>query len=147
MCQRTSTKITTKLMGQLPGVHVLPTFSNERVSVDYAGPLTLKVGSTLRPTYLKAYATVAHKDHYALFYNTFWSIKYAFQIMHNILWIHYKLENLRNTFRNLHNTFARGPQVLAEKKETVTQLLSLPSTPSRSNSVLNAGRSLQITKK
>ena len=58
VCQRTSPKITTQLMGQLPVARVLPTFSNERVSVDYAGPLTLKVGSTRRPTYLKAYAAV-----------------------------------------------------------------------------------------
>ena len=58
VCQRTSPKITTQLMGQLPAASVLPTFSNERVSVDYAGPLTLKVGSTRRPTYLKAYPAV-----------------------------------------------------------------------------------------
>ncbi|KAK2565611.1 hypothetical protein P5673_010739 [Acropora cervicornis] len=55
---RTCPKITTQLMGQLPAVRVLPTFSNERVSVDYSGPLTLKVGSTRRRTYLKAYAAV-----------------------------------------------------------------------------------------
>ena len=58
VCQRASPKITTQLMGQLPAPRVLPTFSNERVSVDYAGPLTLKVGSTRRPTYLKAYAAI-----------------------------------------------------------------------------------------
>lgn len=58
VCQRTSPKTTTQLVGQLPAARVLPTFSNERVSVDYPGPLTLKVGSTQRPTYLKAYAAV-----------------------------------------------------------------------------------------
>ena len=45
-------------MGQLPAARVLSTFFNERFSVDYAGPLTLKVGSTQRPTSLKAYAAV-----------------------------------------------------------------------------------------
>ena len=116
---------------------------------------------------LRVKCTVAHKGHYALFHNTFRIIKYAFQIMHNTFpilrntfWIHYKFwnlrntfRNLRNTFRNLHNTFAPGPQVLAEKKETVTQLLLLPSMlcfvprvenlcKFRSNFVLNAGRIL-----
>ena len=45
-------------MGQLSAARVLPTFSNERVSVDYVGPLSLKVGSTRRPTFLQAYAAV-----------------------------------------------------------------------------------------
>lgn len=58
VCQRTSPKTTIQLMGQLPAARSLPTFSNERVSVDCAGPLTLKVGSTRRPTYLKAFAAV-----------------------------------------------------------------------------------------
>ena len=45
VCKRTSPKIATQLMGQLPSARVLPTFANERVSVDYAGPFTLKIGS------------------------------------------------------------------------------------------------------
>ena len=58
LCQRTSPRITTQLKGQHQAARVLPTYSNERVSVDYAGPLTLNVGSTRRPTYLKAYAAI-----------------------------------------------------------------------------------------
>lgn len=58
VCQRASPKITTQLMGQLPAARVLPTFANEKVSVDYAGPLTLKVGTIRRPTYCKAYAAI-----------------------------------------------------------------------------------------
>ena len=45
-------------MGQLPSARVLPTFANDRVSVDYAGPFTLKVGSTRKPTYRKAYKVI-----------------------------------------------------------------------------------------
>ncbi|CAB3984435.1 uncharacterized protein LOC110248986 [Paramuricea clavata] len=37
---------------------VLPTFANERVSVDYAGPFTLKIGSVRKPTYRKAYVAI-----------------------------------------------------------------------------------------
>ena len=42
VCKRASPKITTQLMGQLPSARVLPTFANKRVSVDYAGPFTLR---------------------------------------------------------------------------------------------------------
>ena len=130
---------------------------------------------------MQVISTVAHKGHYALFHNIFRIIKYAFQIMHNTfpnsskhilnsLHISKSSQHIskssqhiskssqhisksRNTFRNLHNTFAPGPQVLAEKKETVTQLLLLPSMlcfvprvenlcKFRSNFVLNAGRIL-----
>ena len=79
-----------------------------------------------------SFNTVAHKGHYALFRNILWINKYAIQIMHNTFqtlrkafWIHYKFLNLRN----LHNKFSPRPHVLAKKKETVTQLLLLPSTP------------------
>lgn len=58
VCKRASPKITTQLMGQLPSARVLPTFANDRVSVDYAGPFTLKVGSTRKPTYRKAYVAI-----------------------------------------------------------------------------------------
>ncbi len=57
-CKRASPKISTQLMGQLPSARVLPTFANERVSVDYAGPFTLKVGSIRKPTYRKAYVAI-----------------------------------------------------------------------------------------
>ena len=58
VCQRTSLRITTQLEGQHQAARVLPTYSTERVSVDYAGPLTLNVGSTRKPTYLKANAAI-----------------------------------------------------------------------------------------
>ena len=58
VCRRASPKITTQLMGQLPSARVLPTFANDRVSVDYAGPFTLKVGSTRKPTCRKAYVAI-----------------------------------------------------------------------------------------
>ena len=57
-CQRTSPKVATQLMGQVPTALLLPSFANERVSVDYAGPLTLKIGTTRRPTYCKAYVVI-----------------------------------------------------------------------------------------
>lgn len=57
-CQHASPKITTQLMGQVPAARLLPSFANERVSVDYAGPLTLKIGTTRRPTYCKAYVAI-----------------------------------------------------------------------------------------
>ena len=57
-CQRASPKITTQLMGQVPSARVVPSFANENVSVDYAGPLTLKIGAIRRPTYCKAYAAI-----------------------------------------------------------------------------------------
>ena len=56
-CQRISPKVVTQLMGQVPTAR-LPSFANERVLVDYAGPLTLKIGTTRRPTYCKAYVAI-----------------------------------------------------------------------------------------
>ena len=43
-------------MGQVPAACVIPNFTYENVSVDYAGPLTLKVGAIRRPIYCKACA-------------------------------------------------------------------------------------------
>ena len=57
-CQRASPKITTQLMGQVPAARVIPSFANENISVDYAGPLTLKIGAIRKPTYCKAYAAI-----------------------------------------------------------------------------------------
>ena len=56
-CQRTSPKVVIKLIGQVTTA-LLPSFANERVSVDYAGPLSLKIGTTRRPTYCKAYVAI-----------------------------------------------------------------------------------------
>jgi len=57
-CQRTSPKVVKQLMGQVATARLLPSFANERVSVDYAGPLTLKIGTTQKPTYCKAYVAI-----------------------------------------------------------------------------------------
>lgn len=46
------------MMGQLPAACVVPMFANDKFSVDYAGPLTPKVGSSQRLTYIKAYVTI-----------------------------------------------------------------------------------------
>lgn len=45
-------------MGQVPIARLLPSFANERVSVEYAGTLTLMIGTTRRPTYCKAYVAI-----------------------------------------------------------------------------------------
>jgi len=45
-------------MGQVPSARVCPTFANDRVSVDYAGPLTIKGGAKRKPTYINAYVAV-----------------------------------------------------------------------------------------
>jgi len=45
-------------MGQVPTARLLPSFLNKRVSVDYAGPLTLKIGTTRRPSHCKAYVAI-----------------------------------------------------------------------------------------
>ena len=58
VCKRASPKITTQLMSQLPSARVLPTFANDRASIDYAGPFTLKAGSTRKPMYRKAYVVI-----------------------------------------------------------------------------------------
>lgn len=53
--QRLSPKITTQLTGQIPKARLLPSFVDDRVFVNYAGPLTLKIGTTPRPILCKAY--------------------------------------------------------------------------------------------
>ena len=55
ICRRTSPKVSTQLMGQLRKERVNPSFANEMVSVDYAGPVFIKAGSKQRPIYQKAY--------------------------------------------------------------------------------------------
>ena len=46
------------MLGQLPVERVTPDIVFNKVGVDYAGPLLLKVGSTRRPTIIKAYVAV-----------------------------------------------------------------------------------------
>ena len=58
ICRRTSPKVSTQLMGQLPKERVNPSFANEMVSVDYAGPVFIKAESKRRPIYQKAYIAI-----------------------------------------------------------------------------------------
>ena len=45
-------------MGQLPAERINPSFSNEIVSVEYAGPILIKGGAKRRPTYQKTYVAI-----------------------------------------------------------------------------------------
>ena len=45
-------------MGQLPAERINPSFSNEIVSVEYAGPTLIKGGAKRRPTYQKTYVAI-----------------------------------------------------------------------------------------
>ena len=51
-------KVSTQLMGQLPGERVNPSFANKMVSVDYAGPVFIKAGSKQKPISQKAYIAI-----------------------------------------------------------------------------------------
>ena len=58
ICRRTSPKVSTQLMDQLPGERVNPSFANEMVSVDYAGSVFIKAGSKRKPISQKAYIAI-----------------------------------------------------------------------------------------
>ena len=58
ICRRTTPKVSTQLMGQLPRERVNPTFANDMVSVDYAGPVFIKAGSKRKPISQKAYIAI-----------------------------------------------------------------------------------------
>jgi hypothetical protein len=47
-----------QLMGQLPVERVTPDLIFNRIGVDYAGPLQLKLGSTWKPVIVKSYACI-----------------------------------------------------------------------------------------
>ena len=57
-CRRTSVKPQSQLMGQLPIERVTPGMVFERVGIDYAGPVYLKLGHVRKPTIVKAYICV-----------------------------------------------------------------------------------------
>ena len=57
-CRRISAKPKPQLMGQLPLERVTPGIVFEKVGVDYAGPVNLKLGNTRRPTIVKSYICV-----------------------------------------------------------------------------------------
>ena len=46
------------MMGQVPTERVTPDLVFDRVGVDYAGPLQLKLGSTRKPVIVKSYVCV-----------------------------------------------------------------------------------------
>ena len=54
-CQRATARAQEQLIGQLPAERVTPDLIFNRVVVDYAGPLQLKVGLTCRPVIVRSY--------------------------------------------------------------------------------------------
>ena len=58
VCRRTTTRPRPQIMGQLPLERVTPDMVFERVGVDYAGPMYLKLGHVRKPTMVKAYVCV-----------------------------------------------------------------------------------------
>ena len=57
-CRRIAAKPQSQMMGQLPIERVTPDFIFDRVGVDYAGPLQLKLGSTRKSVFVKSYVCV-----------------------------------------------------------------------------------------
>lgn len=57
-CRQTSTKPRPQLMGQLPIEKMTPGMVIERVSVNYARPVLLKLGRIHKPVLVKAYIGV-----------------------------------------------------------------------------------------
>lgn len=57
-CRRVAAKPQNQKMGQLPMERVTPDLIFNRVGVDYAGPLLLKLGSTRKPVAVKSYVCV-----------------------------------------------------------------------------------------
>lgn len=57
-CCRVAARPQHQLCGQLPLERVTPDIVLNKVGLDYAGPLLLKLGSTRRPTNIKAYVCV-----------------------------------------------------------------------------------------
>ena len=57
-CRRHAAKPQSQMMGQVPTERVTPDLVFDRVGVDYAGPLQLKLGSTRKPVIVKSYVCV-----------------------------------------------------------------------------------------
>ncbi len=57
-CRRASARPQPQLMGQLPPERVTPGMVFERVGIDYAGPVQLKLGRVRKPTIVKGYICV-----------------------------------------------------------------------------------------
>ena len=58
ICRRQSAKAEHQLMGQLPLERINPGLIFENVSLDYAGPISIKYGYVRKPTVVKAYVAV-----------------------------------------------------------------------------------------
>ena len=54
-CRRAAARHQEQLIGQLPAARVMPDLIFNRISVDYAGPLQLKMGLTRWPVIVKSY--------------------------------------------------------------------------------------------
>ena len=57
-CKRISAKPHPQIMGQLPLERVTPGIIFDKVGIDYAGPVSLKLGRVRKPTIVKAYICV-----------------------------------------------------------------------------------------
>ena len=57
-CRRTTAKPKSQVLGQLPVERITPDSVFDRVGLDYAGPFTVKYGSTRKPTLVKAYVCI-----------------------------------------------------------------------------------------
>ena len=58
ICRRRNFKTIQQKMGQLPAARVTPAPPFSIVGVDFAGPITIRVGKVRKPTKLKAYISV-----------------------------------------------------------------------------------------
>lgn len=58
VCRRVTARARPQIMGQLPLERVTPDLVFNRVGIDYAGPLYLKLGHVRKPTIVKAYVCV-----------------------------------------------------------------------------------------
>ncbi len=58
ICQRAYAKPLSHPMGMLPLSRMTPDMAFNKVGIDFAGPCTLRVGYTRKPSFLKCYAVV-----------------------------------------------------------------------------------------
>ncbi len=61
VCRRTTTRPLPQIMGQLPLERVTPDMVFERVGVDYAGPVYLKLGHVRKPTTVCIFVSLSAK--------------------------------------------------------------------------------------
>ena len=58
ICRKNCPKLQTQLMGELPSYRVTPTSPFSHTGMDFAGPITLKLGHTRRPVKIDAYVCI-----------------------------------------------------------------------------------------